>query len=325
MTKLILKAVSSPKSAASAAVDQVVGQVETASGAQRLSISAQANTQYRLVDSKTGQVIKNQTVVRKGKTLQIEVDGKNVAELDNFFPEEASPAASGSEGVTYVVDTSATVEPSYGLVTAQSPASEIAGKSSVVWTTGMQALPLAEPVAFGGQALSALSGLGNLSGLGLVAGAAAVGLSNDGDSKAVAGGSTTASISGSVFKAEVANNTGLVVEAFDSTGKSRGKANVAADGTYSLTLDDPAFKGSLVLKMYDGLPNDGITPTFKDEATGEAQDFTKPLYAVVNYGGDGKTITVNVTPLTNLAATVAGVDSQLGQLGLRTGSQCQRQ
>jgi len=61
--------------------------------------------------------------------------------------------------------------------------------------------------------------------------------------------------------------------------------------------------------MYDGLPNDGITPTFKDEATGEAQDFTKPLYAVVNYGGDGKTITVNVTPLTNLAATVAGVDT----------------
>jgi hypothetical protein len=71
MPKLILKAVSSSKSAASAAVDQVVGQVDTASGAQRLSISAQANTQYRLVDSKTGQVIKNQTVVRKGKTLQI--------------------------------------------------------------------------------------------------------------------------------------------------------------------------------------------------------------------------------------------------------------
>ena len=156
MPKLILKAVSSSKSAASAAVDQVVGQVDTASGAQRLSISAQANTQYRLVDSKTGQVIKNQTVVRKGKTLQIEVDGQNVAELDDFFPEEASSAASASEGVTYVVDTSATVEPSYGLVTAQSPVSEIAGKSSVVWTTGMQALPLTEPVAFGAQALSAL-------------------------------------------------------------------------------------------------------------------------------------------------------------------------
>ena len=217
MPKLILKAVSSSKSAASAAVDQVVGQVDTASGAQRLSISAQANTQYRLVDSKTGQVIKNQTVVRKGKTLQIEVDGKNVAELDNFFPEEASSAASASEGVTYVVDTSATVEPSYGLVTAQSPASEIAGKSSVVWTTGMQALPLTEPVAFGAQALSALSGVGNSSGFGLVAGSAAVGYNSHGDSQEGAG-STTASITGSVFKAEVANNTGLVVEAFDSTG-----------------------------------------------------------------------------------------------------------
>lgn len=103
MTKLILKAVSSPKSAASAAVDQVVGQVDTASGAQRLSISAQANTQYRLVESKTGQVIKNQTVVRKGKTLQIEVDGKNVVELDNFFPDEASDAAPQAQAATYLV------------------------------------------------------------------------------------------------------------------------------------------------------------------------------------------------------------------------------
>jgi hypothetical protein len=105
MTKLILKAVSSPKSAASAAVDQVVGQVDTASGAQRLSISAQANTQYRLVDSKTGQVIKNQTVLRKGKTLQIEVEGKNLVELDNFFPNEASDAAPQAPSATYLVDT----------------------------------------------------------------------------------------------------------------------------------------------------------------------------------------------------------------------------
>ena len=105
MTKLILKAVSSPKSAASAAVDQVVGQVDTASGAQRLSISAQANTQYRLVDSKTGQVIKNQTVLRKGKTLQIEVEGKNLVELDNFFPTEATITGGLGNDVLWGLDT----------------------------------------------------------------------------------------------------------------------------------------------------------------------------------------------------------------------------
>ena len=104
MPKLILKAVASAKSAASTAVDQVVGQIDSSSGAQRLSVPAQANTQYRLVDSKTGQVIKNQTVVRKGKTLQIEVEGENLVELENFFPEDASQAAPGSEGATYVVD-----------------------------------------------------------------------------------------------------------------------------------------------------------------------------------------------------------------------------
>jgi len=46
---------------------------------------------------------------------------------------------------------------------------------------------------------------------------------------------------------------------------------------------------------------------FHDEATGTTKPFDKPMYAVVNYGG--KAITTNITPLTNLAASVAGVDT----------------
>ncbi|MBU6370017.1 MAG: hypothetical protein KGQ65_10285, partial [Burkholderiales bacterium] len=114
MPTLILKAIASSKSSAASAPEQVLGQVDTAEGAQRLSVPAQAQTQYRLVDGKTGQVVKNQTVLRKGKTLQIEVEGKNLVELDNFFPDEASDAAPQAQAATYLVDTSATAEPSYG-------------------------------------------------------------------------------------------------------------------------------------------------------------------------------------------------------------------
>jgi hypothetical protein len=311
MTKLILKAVSSPKSAASAAVDQVVGQVDTASGAQRLSISAQANTQYRLVDSKTGQVIKNQTVLRKGKTLQIEVEGKNLVELDNFFPNEASDAAPQAPSATYLVDTSATAEPSYGAVSAQSPAGDMVGESSVMWTPGMPALPLSEPVAFGAQVLSALSGISTAGGVALATSVAVVAGSNL-DGTDAAGGTQSAGpkVNGSVFAGPVVGQglvAGLKVQAFDDKGNSLGTADVKADGSYALELSNPNYKGVLVLKVYDD-PNDNLTPKYLDEATGKEKSFDTPLLAVVNYSGDATTAqTVNVTPLSHLAALVAGV------------------
>jgi hypothetical protein len=245
MTKLILKAVSSPKSAASSAVDQVVGQVDTASGAQRLSISAQANTQYRLVDSKTGQVIKNQTVLRKGKTLQIEVEGKNLVELDNFFPNEASDAAPQAPSATYLVDTSATAEPSYGAVSAQSPAGDMVGESSVMWTPGMPALPLSEPVAFGAQVLSALSGISTAGGVALATGVAVVAGSNlDGTDAAGGAKAVGPKVNGSVFAGPVVGQglvAGLKVQAFDDKGNSLGTADVKADGSYALELSNPVI------------------------------------------------------------------------------------
>ena len=77
MSKLILKAI--PANATTAAADKVVGNIDTAGGSQRLTVQAQPKTQYRLVDAKTGEVVKNQTVLRHGKQLQVMVDGVNVA------------------------------------------------------------------------------------------------------------------------------------------------------------------------------------------------------------------------------------------------------
>ena len=315
MSKLLLKAI--PANASSAAAEQSLGYIDTMGSTQRVSVKAQPKTVYRLVDAKTGEVIKNQTVLRQGKQLKVMVDGVNAVELDNFFPDEAANATAPVDSPSYLVDTGAAGAHTYGAVTAQTPVEVSANGMSVLWTPGMAAVPVAEPVAFGAPVVAAVSGVGSVGGLAALGLAAAAG--NGGGSGGSSASKPTAKITGSAFKAEVADNTGLMVEAFDSTGKSRGKANVGADGKYSLTLDDSSYKGSLVLKMYDGLPDDGKTPKFYDEATGEVKDFTKPLYAVVNYGGDGSDIKVNVTPLTNLAATVAGVDTTTNKMTVPDG------
>ncbi len=94
MSKLILKAVPAN---ASASAEQTLGHIDTVGKTQRLSVQAQPKTVYRLVDAKTGEVIKNQTVLRQGKKLQVTVDGVNAVELDNFFPQETASASTAAD------------------------------------------------------------------------------------------------------------------------------------------------------------------------------------------------------------------------------------
>ena len=311
MSKLIFKAI--PANATSAAAEQTLGYIDTTGSTQRVSVKAQPKTVYRLVDAKTGEVIKNQTVVRKGKKLQVMVDNLNVVEVDNFFPDEASNAKASVDSPSYLVDTGAAGTPSYGVVTAQTPVEVSANGMSVLWTPGMPAMPMAEPVAFGGPVLSALSGLGGTWGVvGAVGLAAAVGGGGGGGGTETGSKAAGPKVSGSVFAGPVVGQglvAGLKVQAFDDKGNSLGTADVKADGTYELELNNSSYKGALVIKVYDD-PTDNITPKYVDEATGQEKTFDTPLLAVVNYTGDAKTAqTVNVTPLTNVAALVAGVSA----------------
>ena len=137
MSKLILKAI--PANASSAAADKTVGNIDTAGSTQRLTVQAQPKTQYRLVDAKTGEVVKNQTVLRHGKQLQVMVDGVNAVELDNFFPEEAANAAAPADSASYLVDTGAAGAPSYGVVSAQTPLEVSANGVSTLWAPGRPA------------------------------------------------------------------------------------------------------------------------------------------------------------------------------------------
>jgi hypothetical protein len=80
----------------------------------QVNVSANTKQSFRLVDAKTGQVIKAQQVVKKGKALQVLVDGQEVLTLDNFFATEAGQSeasaatatatATATEGASYVVN-----------------------------------------------------------------------------------------------------------------------------------------------------------------------------------------------------------------------------
>ena len=310
MSKLLLKAI--PANATSATADQTLGYVDTTGSTQRVSVKAQPKTVYRLVDAKTGEVIKNQTVLRQGKHLLVTVDGVNAVDLDNFFPDEAANATAPVDSASYLVDTGAAGAHTYGAVTAQTPVEVSANGMSVLWTPGMAAVPVAEPVAFGAPVVAAVSGVGSVGGLAALGLAAAAGNGGGSGGSSVATKAAGPKVSGSIFAGPVVGQglvAGLKVQAFDDKGNSLGTADVKADGTYELELTNSSYKGALVIKVYDD-PNDKITPKYVDEATGQEKTFDTPLLAVVNYTGDAKTAqTVNVTPLTNVAALVAGVSA----------------
>lgn len=280
-----------------------------------VNVSANTKQSFRLVDANTGQVIKAQQVVKKGKALQVLVDGQEVLTLDNFFATEAggqadASAATATDGASYVVNTGTAAQPVYGEITPQTQAVISQFGVPVLWTEGMAAMPVAEPVAFVAQPVAAIFSTANMGGLAAAVGlAAAAGGGKGGNGASTTNTSTDPDIIGAGFQAEVADSRGLMVSAYDSNGNLLGTANVNAEGKYYLKLTNSSYKGTLVLKMYDGLPNDDITPSFNDEATNSIKLLSKPMYAVMNYMEGSSGITVNITPLTNLAASVAGVNT----------------
>jgi len=288
---------------------KVLGRIDTDLPYKKLVIPTRVRQLYRLVDESTGQVLKQQKLVRDLNDLKIYVGQVIVVELKDFFSFQHALAEQTSDQPLYMVDAGETSCVA-GLITPKDAST--LPELYVLWEPGMSVANCLNPQAM---ALQPFAGLGGISGVTLssLSGvAAAVGLS----SLSSAQSSGTASVvypklSGSIFQGPVIgqlNNTvsGLKVQAFDSSGKSLGIADVKADGSYELTLTDAAYTGALVLKVYDD-STDKVTPKFRDEATGKEKTFTT-LLAVINYQGNATTTTtVNVTALTNLAAVKAGI------------------
>ena len=117
-------------------------------------------------------------------------------------------------------------------------------------------------------------------------------------------------LQGSIVAGPLTANPGgdLVVEAFDATGALVGSTVVNADGSYSLTL---VKQTSVVLKVHDTQPTDTDVATYMDEATGAAK--TMPILMAMLTLGQGPSMTAYITPLTHMAALLAGVSDNATQ------------
>lgn len=140
-------------------------------------------------------------------------------------------------------------------------------------------------------------GLGTL----IVAGGVgvAVAASGGGAAAAAAAPSVGFVLAGVIALGQVNNNTGLVLEAFkaDGTALQISSSVVDATGAFTITVTEN-YAGPVLLRLKD--TNAGTN--YVDEGTGVAADITTDLRAVVNVSGSGgATITVAITPLTELA------------------------
>src|SRR3989338_1474044 len=104
-------------------------------------------------------------------------------------------------------------------------------------------------------------------------------------------------LSGTIVAGAVVDGTGLTIEAFkaDGTQLAGGTATINNNGSFTINITEN-YSGPVLVCVVDNSAGADYT----DEGTGNTVDLTVDLRAMVNVSGNG-TITVNVTPVTELA------------------------
>ena len=305
--QLLQSDVPTAQSQGSAGKDVLLGQVQhTPTSRQSLAVEAQPNKVYRLVNAQDQSLVKGQRLLRKGKALVIEVEGAEVANLQGFFDQPATPpstakAAASAEleaktGAKYVFEAELPNN-AYGLVDA----STSSATSGLIWAPGMAVPASASPVAFGLTPLAALGGAGGVATgtvlAGTVVAAAAVNATNNKTS-------TTASkdniVEGKATFGDAIKGNDLMVDAYaiDKDGKSTLlKAGAEVDSTGTFRINVGSYNGAIRLEIR----SKGDAPDYTDEATGKAVNLSTTISALAVVSGSSAAITVNLTPLTHLA------------------------
>ena len=160
MSKMVLLSVYLDNGNQPREAEKNLGLVNTRGGTQLLQIKGKANTIYRLVDEQTGQVVKKQFLLLKGKKLQVVVNQTTVVEIDNFLPDARSSYEPDKNAPAYVVDTGID-DIQLGLMKPDSPVITSVNNLEVVWMPGMQATEPFEAQAFAMESIAALSPLTN--------------------------------------------------------------------------------------------------------------------------------------------------------------------
>ncbi|MGB1090627.1 MAG: hypothetical protein ACPGYX_00785, partial [Oceanobacter sp.] len=104
-------------------------------------------------------------------------------------------------------------------------------------------------------------------------------------------------------------NSDAVVNIYNATGSLIGNGNINSE-TGQVEVNLGRYRGVIVVEVVD---NNGDEPDYISEATGEPTDLDTVLRAVTEVTGRG-TLTLSLTPVTELAAQLAGLPDDLSEL-----------
>ncbi len=256
-----------------------------------LTVSSKEITRYN----------QNNTKADKVRKQEEESDKPIIAEEAEKAP-RAALATSGDAGNTAIPEFSPVKSPDN-----QQQLSDVEINSRHEKNWGVQ-----WPVAAGVLALLAAAGGGGGGGGAAAAsnaangGGASSGGGAAGGAAAGAGASSQPEIkptmSGAAMLGPINNATAI---AYDDQGHAISAAAQVIDGRYSLVLNKPGYRGTVLVVISDNTP--GLPDNYADEATLKLTDLgTTVLRALVTATGASQT--VNVTALTELAVIKAGME-----------------
>lgn len=261
-------------------------------------------------------VVTRQTVVKpEGKPVQIKVPAGTKVDVQVQGPSQGKPAQAGAKhdlqlkqaGKNLLIEAEgeALVEVSDFYATPNTSVGEVSWNYAEPVANATGSSIEAKAAAEG----SASEGLAGLAGLGMPV---TLGLGAVGVAALVSGGGSSAVasnvVSGTFVAGPAVTGNNLVVKLYKTDGKTLlGQGTVDANGKFS--IDVGSYTGAIVAQLV----GTGGGVDYRDEATGLNVDLTTDLLAVGTVGAGGGT--VNINPLTTMAAKKAGVTSANGTLG----------
>ena len=251
-----------------------------------LSISVQQDATYAVVDAATSAPVSDVVIKKEGEDLVIELNEVPIVQLEQFYADNQAVymEVAGPEGELQTLTASSSVDAGTQVVWSAAGAVASVGGSQV----GSWLLGLGVASAVGGGNSAPVQDAVTVTGT-LVTGTLVT-------STLV----TSTLVTGTLVAGPVIAGNGLTVEVYAADGITfLGSSKVSDTGTYSIDIGN--YTGVLFAKVVDA--NDD--PDYMDEAKTGAKDLNAMLMLVATASGDP--LTLNITPVTTLAALEAGV------------------
>jgi hypothetical protein len=260
---------------------QVTQQVLSKEGSEVLKIQAQpgAKISFNVEGAKPAEAMnakaKTSNINKSGNNLVLESEGEALVEVTDFY--STAGASVGNVGWNYAATDAA-------VMTATPEAQALASDTAVSESGAL--FPAIAP------------------GWLLAGGAATVAaVASGGGSSVASGGITSSVISGVITAGPVVGANGLTVAFFKKDGTALGTATVDGTGHFTKTLTGVGAGEVVIAKVV----NDADTNAdYIDETTHQGVDLTAQLLGV-GVVGAGSTLTLNINPLTTVAARKAGL------------------